>query len=85
MDEKRKKAGQNLLTAAMNFWKACRDEGQHGAVQWLEGSNGELLIFTRAEYREHLMRGIHSMPSDKVHFFQGEVMPEDDDATHPKD
>lgn len=79
MDKKRQKAGQKLLDAAQEFWDACHDEGQYGAVQWLEGSNGALLIYTRGEYRQHLMQGVHSLPSAKVHFFRGETMPQDDD------
>jgi hypothetical protein len=80
MDDKRIAAGQKLIDAAQDFWDACRQEGQDGSVQWLEGSNGELLIYTRAEYRQTLMSNIHSLPSSKVHFFKGEVLPNDDDA-----
>ena len=80
MDEKRQAAGAKLLEAAQEFWDACRAEGQHGAVQWLQGSGGELLVYTRGEYRQQLMTNIHGMSSAKVHFFQGEVMPSDDDA-----
>lgn len=80
MDEKRQAAGAKLLEAAQDFWNACREEGQHGAVQWLEGSGGELLVYTRGEYRQQLMMNIHGLPSAKVHFFQGEVMPSDDDT-----
>ena len=47
MDEKRKAAGIKLLAAAQEFWDACHEEGQYGAIQWLEGSDGELLIHTR--------------------------------------
>jgi hypothetical protein len=79
MDDKRKAAGAKLLEAAQEFWDACREEGQYGAIQWLEGSGGELLIYTRGEYRQTLMANIHSLPSDKVYFFQGEVMPTPDD------
>jgi hypothetical protein len=80
MDKKRLKAGTKLLIAAQEFWDACRDEGQGGAVQWLEGSGGQLLIYTRGEYRQHLMQAVHSLPSAKVHFFQGEVIPQDEES-----
>lgn len=81
MNSKRFAAAQKLLDAAHEFWKACHDEDPHAtvAVQWLEGSNGELLIFTRAEYRQTLMNNIHGLPRNKVHFFQGEAMPTDRD------
>lgn len=82
MDEKRIAAGQKLLDAAQEFWDACHEEDPHaaGAVQWLEGSNGELLIYTRAEYRDTLMANIHRLPTSKVHYFQGEVMPGKDEG-----
>ena len=70
MDEKRMAAGQKLLDAAFEFWRAAHEEDPRasGAVLWLEGSNGELLIFTRGEYRQTLMSNIHSLPGNKVHF-----------------
>jgi len=74
MDRRRKVAGQKLLTAAQEFWDACRAEGQDGAVQWLEGSGGELLIYTRGEYRKTLLTNVHALPDSKVTYFQGEVV-----------
>jgi hypothetical protein len=78
MDDKRFAAGQKLLDAAQEFWEACHEQGQYGAIQWLEGTGGELLIYTRGEYRQQLMANVHNMPSAKVHYFSGEVMPSDD-------
>lgn len=78
MDEKRRACGDALLKTAQAFWEACHEEGQRGAVQWLLGSNGELVIYTRGEYRETLMQNIDRLPSDVVHYF-GEEMPDDDD------
>lgn len=77
MDEKRRTAGQKLLDAAHEFWSACHAEGQYGAVQWLTGTTGELIIFTRGEYRSQLMANIPTLPNwGKIHIF-GEQMPED--------
>lgn len=81
MDEKRQAAGAKLLAAAQEFWESCHEEGQYGAVQWLEGASGELLIYTRGEYRQQLMANIHGLSSAKVHFFRGEVMPCDDEES----
>lgn len=75
MDEQRRVTGDKLLKAAQEFWTACREEGQYGACQWLEGTDGSLIIYTRGEYRQQLMFNIHSLPSAEVHFFKGEVMP----------
>ena len=80
MDAERYAAAQALLDAAHAFWKACHREGQYGAVQWLQGTDGELVVFTRGEYKDRLMHNIESLPSmaGKVHFF-GEQMPTYDD------
>ncbi|MCC8998524.1 MAG: hypothetical protein LM522_03340 [Candidatus Contendobacter sp.] len=79
MDKKRRAAAQKLLDAAHEFWSACHAEGQYGAVQWLTGTTGELVIFTRAEYRRQLMANIDTLPSvEKIHLF-GEEMPSVDD------
>jgi hypothetical protein len=74
-------AGQKLLDVAQEFWDACHQEGQYGAVQWLTGTNGELLIYTRGEYRERLMSNIHTLPNvEKIHMFGEQMTVEDDDA-----
>jgi hypothetical protein len=80
MDAQRKAAGDKLLAAAHEFWTACRNEGQYGAVQWLAGSNGELIVFTRGEYREELVDNIFSLKErSEVYIFAGEEMPVEDD------
>lgn len=79
MDDKRKAAGQKLLDAAQEFWDACHQEGQYGAVQWLTGTLCELVIYTRGEYRQQLMANIHALPNvEQIHKF-GEEMPSEDD------
>lgn len=77
MDDKRMAAGQKLLDAAHEFWSACHAEGQYGAVQWLTGTQGELVIFTRGEYRHQLMSNIDKLSGQAEHFF-GEEMPRED-------
>lgn len=82
MDEKRRAAGQKLLDAAHEFWRACAAEGQYGAVQWLTGSRGELLVFTRGEYRDALLNNIWDLKDrGQVHEFSSEELPDPDD--HP--
>jgi hypothetical protein len=77
VDDKRYAAGQKLLDAAYEFWKACHAEGQYGAVQWLTGTNGELIIFTRGEYRTQLMNNIHLLNGVSPEHKFGEEMSED--------
>ncbi len=54
--------GQKLLDAAYEYWIAAHKAGLHGAVMWLKGRAGNeedaLVIFTRGEYKEQLMRNI---------------------------
>jgi len=79
MDDKRLAAGQKLLNAAAEFWGACHEEGQPGAVQWLQGTTGELVVFTRGEYRRQIMDNIHRLAeSEQIHRF-GEEMPINDE------
>lgn len=67
MDEKREAAGQKLWDAAQEFWEACHAEGQYGVV-WLLGTSGELLIYTRGEYRERLMLNLLTLPNvEQIH------------------
>jgi hypothetical protein len=78
MDEKRRETGQRLIEAAHEFWRACRLEGQHGAVQWLTGENGELIIFTRCEYRQQLMKNIIDLCTQSpVHTFSESLKEKD--------
>jgi hypothetical protein len=76
MDENRIRAGQKLLDAAAAFWKACHDEGQYGAVQWLIGSGGAMVVYTRGEYRDTIMANIDRLADGRVHYFRGESMPD---------
>ena len=55
------------------FWDANRMAGEEGAVKWLKGSRGELVIYTRGEYLEQLMHNI--LPLSQVTYFQGESVP----------
>ena len=78
MDKKRRETGQRLIEASHEFWKACKEEGQHGAVQWLTGGNGELIIFTRGEYRQQLMKNIGDLCfQSPVHTFSESLKQED--------
>lgn len=78
MDDKRKEAADKLLAAAYEFWGECHKAGQYGAVQWLQGTTGELIIFTRGEYRRQLMQNIDRLPNqDEIYYF-GEQIPTED-------
>lgn len=76
MDKKRYDAGAELLKAAHNFWKACQEENQPGAVQWLEGTDGELIIFTRMEYKKEILDNIFKFSFETgTHTFAEKLTP----------
>jgi hypothetical protein len=50
--------GQALLDAAYEYWKQARKEGISGAIIWLDDNDGHTVIFTRGEYRGHLLSNI---------------------------
>lgn len=47
-----------LLQAAHAFFASERAHGMHGAVKWLKGDDGSLVIFTRGEYKDRLMKAV---------------------------
>lgn len=76
----RYKTAERLLEAAHDFWKACNKEGQPGAIQWLNGSNGELIIFTRFEYKDQILQNVCDMHfKDNVNIFAEYLEGEDDE------
>ena len=67
-DAERIKAAQNLLDAAHQYWRIERDRSKSpsAAVRWLSDATGAVLIFTRGEYRETLMRNIDALTKDEL-------------------
>lgn len=65
---KRTHAAAALLNSAAAFFASESAHGMHGAVKWVEGDGGELVIFTRVEYREQLLRAVEG-PDDLTHQF----------------
>ena len=58
MTNELKEIGQRLLDVALEYHEAANRAGVSGAVIWLTGSDGEMVIITRGEYRDTLMRNI---------------------------
>lgn len=77
-EDPRTVAGQKLLDAAYEYWKACNTAGQPGAVQWLQDSSGKALIFTRGEYVDTLMQNIQLLPGHTILNFEKLGETEDD-------
>lgn len=66
-----------LHEAGHDLFKARRKEGLGGAVCWVEYGDGTVVIFTRGEYRETLMRNIDEIPEPKTVVFKIEGDEED--------
>ena len=60
IDKKMHEKATALLEAAQAYWAACYEANEPGAVRWLTDEDGRLLIFTRGEYTEQLMKNIFS-------------------------
>jgi hypothetical protein len=54
-------AGTAFVEAGKAYWEAMQKAGMHGAVSWLQSTEGSLVIFTRGEYRERLLRNVHEV------------------------
>ena len=52
------KVGDAFLEAGRNYWEAAHKAGMNGAIIWLTSVSGELVMFTRGEYRETLLINI---------------------------
>lgn len=50
--------GQRLLDAALEYRALANKYGVEGSVIWLKGTEGEMVIVTRGEYRDQLLRNI---------------------------
>jgi hypothetical protein len=75
----RGQAAQKLLDAAQEFWKECNKAGQFGAVQWLQGDDRSLVVFTRGEYRHQLLSQIPILPGVAPENMFSEEIEADDD------
>lgn len=64
-------ASKELLAAAYEFFEARKASGNSGAVSWVDFENGEVLIFTRGEYKAQLLNNID--PKWDTHFFESKT------------
>lgn len=64
-------AARRLLDAAMDYWTVYRRATGGAAVVWVKDSDGRMVILTRGEYQNTLLRNIDALHDDggKVHHF----------------
>ncbi len=80
IEERLYEKGRALLEAAYDFWKDCHENGQTGAIRWLEDDKGHILIFTRGEYKSQLMENIwNQIDKDKTIRFSQRILVDDEE------
>jgi|GEM_PF-5880023 len=52
------KLGDDFIKAGKIYWEAMHKAGMGGALAWIEDTEHGLVIFTRGEYRDVLLRNI---------------------------
>lgn len=63
--------GEEFLAAGYKYWEAMhRVPGLGGAIAWISDTNDGLVIFTRGEYRDTILRNIPELGPVK-HFGVG--------------
>lgn len=60
-----KQAGDDLIRAARIFWESHRRACGPSAVVWLRDTSGHLIVFTRWEYADQVMRNIEPIFRDE--------------------
>lgn len=54
-----KKSADELMKAAYNYWEMCHKTGLvTGAVVFFTDDKGQMVVFTRGEYRSTIMQNI---------------------------
>lgn len=72
LDDPRHAAAKKALNAMHDFFKLSP---MCGAVQWIQDSDGRVIIFTRGEYRSDLLSVVPGLGSQSVEFFELEGEP----------
>lgn len=69
MSEELERKARALLDAAYAYWEEMQKAGMGGALFWLDDSDNRTVIFTRGEYRGHLLGNIdHRLPNVRKQF-----------------
>lgn len=60
MDEELAQGAQRLLDECQLYYDLMRKRNLAGGCIWLTGQDGQLVVFTRGEYRQILLRNIET-------------------------
>ena len=58
MDKELQDAAQNLLETCQEYYDLMRKRGLAGGCIWLTGQAGQMVVFTRGEFRQQLLHNI---------------------------
>lgn len=72
VDDPRWAAAKKAIAAMYEYWKLCPN---FGAVQWIQDTDGKLIVFTRGEYTEAIRAAIGERIQPEM-FFELEEEPE---------
>ena len=61
----RVEAGNELIRAARAYWELYQLEYSPAAVVWIKDDAGQLVLFTRGEYREQIMHNIDNLSDER--------------------
>lgn len=61
-----RKVAERFRDIGREYWEAAHKAGIGGAVVWAQMDDGSMVIFTRHEYRETLMRNIHEIGTPRT-------------------
>ncbi len=64
-DEALYEKGKTLTKAAYDYWEEYNKLVGSSAIVWLQNEDGNLILFTRGEYREQIMREVDRINLDE--------------------
>ena len=70
MDEELNGAAEKLLEAAHAYYKAMQKKQLAGGCIWLTDKDGAMVVFTRGEFKNQLLRNIETgLPFERSYSF----------------
>ena len=70
MDDELQTAAQRLLEECQSYYDLMRKRGLAGGCIWLTGGEGQMVVYTRGEYRHQLLTNIEmEMDAKRVYSF----------------
>lgn len=76
MDKELQDAAQRLLEECQTYYDLMRKRGLAGGCIWLTGGEGQMVVYTRGEYRQQLLINIEmEMGAKRVFNFGAAEIP----------